>query len=422
MDIKKVYDKLVPAAAAFLLISAAALVFFLKYVYRYPDLPLIFDADKEQNRIFFVLNFYVPLVIYCTILIGMIFIADIVVRGACTVIAFGFAILPGYMLNDPFAINLCIYSAYFLFVAISFPVPRNCGINGISMLLFVIFLYHPSFFGSRSSEGNFVNPELFEIIAIVVFMFLFSSAVVLYRHFIQKYFYSLSTIDHLNYIGTKMLLFNHRLQELVRNKGEELVKQDRLRFTRDLHDSCGYAFTNIIAVTDAAVSCGTMETANFQEIFQRIRKLATEGLKETRAVLHLIREIQDPYTKTIGTIYQLKTIFEEVTGIRVTVEWGNIKYDYGPVINHVLARIVQESFTNSIRHGHATRVLVQFWEFPEKISMTVTDNGVGTMIVVKGIGLVGMEERLKSLGGDLTISSPVDGGFRLIVTIPLIKI
>ncbi|MDR2257656.1 MAG: histidine kinase [Treponema sp.] len=238
----------------------------------------------------------------------------------------------------------------------------------------------------------------------------------------DKYAYNQKTIEHLNFVSAKLLLFNHRLQELAKQRGQEAVKQDRLRFTRDLHDSCGYAFSNIILVTDAAVSRGEMETANFQEIFHQIRNLASRGLNDTRETLHLIRSIQEPYHGAIESIYQLKKIFEEVTGIAVAVEWGNMKGDYGSAINRILTKIIQEAFTNSIRHGKASRILIQFWEFPGEFTMTVTDNGIGAANIVKGIGLAGMEERLESVGGTLSVSLPPEGGFRLKIIIPLVYI
>jgi signal transduction histidine kinase len=207
---------------------------------------------------------------------------------------------------------------------------------------------------------------------------------------------------------------------MVKQRSEEAVIRERLRFTRDLHDSCGYAFTNIILVTDAAVSRGNIDTTQSQEILHNIRKLASKGLNDTRETLHLIRKINEPYTKSIDTIYQLKTIFEEVTGIEASVEWGNMRHEYGPLINKVITKIIQEAFTNAIRHGKATRILIQFWEFPRELSMTVTDNGVGATVVIKGIGLAGMEERIESIGGKLDVFTPAEGGFRLVITIPLV--
>jgi signal transduction histidine kinase len=264
-----------------------------------------------------------------------------------------------------------------------------------------------------------------------------AATIILLRFFADKYIQEKEVTAHLNLVGTQLVLFNHHLQEMAKTRGEEAVKQDRLRFTRDLHDGCGYAFTNIIAVTDAAVSCGEMDTANSQEILQRIRNLATEGFRETREILHLIRSIQEPYTKSVDTVLELKKIFEEVTDIQVAVEWGNMRQDYGPAVNRVLTRIVQEAFTNSVRHGKANLIQIHFWEFPASapaggdssagepapdggvLTMTVSDNGIGARQVVKGIGLAGMEERLVSVGGTMDILSSGDLGFRLRVKIPL---
>jgi signal transduction histidine kinase len=275
--------------------------------------------------------------------------------------------------------------------------------------------------GLSLGGDEFVSPAFTETYALMFFLFFSALIIISLRFFMDKYLHAQETIKHLNFVSTKLVLFNHRLQKLTKQRGEEAVKQDRLRFTRDLHDSCGYAFSNIILVADAAVSRGTIEAANSQEIFHQIRSLASRGLNDTRETLHLIRRIQEPYHQSIEIICRLKRIFEEVTGITVNVEWGNMKSDYGPAVNKVLARIIQEAFTNSIRHGKASRILIHFWEFPRHLTMTVTDNGVGASNVVKGIGLAGMEERLESVGGTLEVSSPPESGFRLKITIPLVN-
>jgi signal transduction histidine kinase len=115
----------------------------------------------------------------------------------------------------------------------------------------------------------------------------------------------------------------------------------------------------------------------------------------------------------------MKSIFEEVTGIKVEIELGNIRFDYGPEVNRSLVRIIQEGFTNSVRHGKASKIIILFWEFPGTLEMLLRDNGIGAQNIVKGIGIAGMEERLAILGGKLEFSSPEDGGFVLKVTIPI---
>ena len=167
------------------------------------------------------------------------------------------------------------------------------------------------------------------------------------------------------------------------------------------------------------MSYSQMDAGKIRETFMLIRNQAQQGLKRTRDTLHMIREVEDPVSGSIDTVFEMKTIFQEVTGIHVDIESGNMRHDYGPTVNMVITRIVQEAFTNSIRHGQASQILIQFWEFPDSLSMMVTDNGIGAKHIVKGIGLAGMEERLAAVGGTLEAFSPEDGGFRLKVIIPL---
>jgi signal transduction histidine kinase len=396
-------------------------MFTLKYNTHNAEIPILVNEDETINRLIFLRNFYISLIFYCFALFGYIFFSGTSLRYICLIAGFVSAILGTYILEDLFTINFFIYLAYIIMISFMFPPPKNLIFSMCCILLFSVFINHPHFMGLSLGGSEFASPAFSETYTVMFFLCLSALFMAALRFFMDKYLHDRETIKHLNFVSTKLLLFNHRLQQLTKERGEEAVKQDRLRFTRDLHDSCGYAFSNIILVADAAVSRGAIEAANSQEIFHQIRNLASRGLNDTRETLHLIRQIQEPYHQSIETIYQLKELFEEVTGITVHVEWGNMKFDYGPAINKVLTRIIQEAFTNSIRHGKASRILIQFWEFLRQFTMTVTDNGIGASNIVKGIGLAGMEERLESVGGNLEVSSPPEGGFRLKITIPLVN-
>jgi signal transduction histidine kinase len=393
-------------------------IFSIKYIYAIS--PSEYDLNQAVSSLFF-LNFIVPLIICAVLLQGCIFFSKMFVRVFCLLGGIYAAIHSIYVLVDVFTVNIFVYSACLIVVCLTFSFPRNLGISLACVVVFIYFLHHPQFMGSLSESTDY-SLEISKIVSLVALMCTFISFGILLELFVNKYTIADSTVQHLNTVGEKMALINRRLQDLTKNRGEEAIRHDRLRFTRDLHDSCGYAFTNIIAITDGAVSRGAMDSINTQEIFQRIRNQASKGLKELREVLHLIREIDKLSMKSIDTIYQLKTIFEEVAGVQVSIEWGNIRKDYGPVVNPVLTRIIQEAFANSIRHGQATSILIHLWEFPGELSVTITDNGKGARTIIKGIGLAGMEERLASMGGNLKWSSPEEGGFRLAVTIPFVHI
>jgi signal transduction histidine kinase len=418
MDTRRFFCKIIPAVTVSAFIISAALVFAFRYG-RDPAIPLFFESDAAGNRLMFFLNYYIPLAVYFAAVFGCLWGKNFLFRGICLAIGFAAAIIAGYVLDDLFTINICIYSAYVLMTAAAFSPPRNYIISGSSIVLFIVFLFHPPFMGFAQAGLRFVNYPANQITLLVLYMTLLASAMSVIRYLAERYAECNEEVVHLNQVGTKMLLFNHRLQEYTKNYGDEAVRKDRLRFTSELHDSCGYVFTNIIAITDAAISWSSMETQKMQDTFQLIQNQAREGLKKTRETLHMIRDIQSPGSGSIETIYEMKSIFEEVTGIEVAIETGNIKFDYGPEVNRSLIRIIQEGFTNSVRHGKAGKITIRFWEFPDTLEMLLRDNGIGAQNIVKGIGIAGMEERLAVLGGKLEISSPEEGGFALKVTIPV---
>jgi signal transduction histidine kinase len=416
MNIPRHFGRFVPVLSAAAFFLAAGLMFSLKYADPALDLPLYFDAAESSNRLLFFINFYVPYILCVFAAYGCFFGRGFLLRLFCLLAGFAAAVISGYVLEDILTIKLCLYSAFIIIMAFSFP--KGLAFSLFSAAAFCLLLFHPPFLGAALGPEAFIQPEIPQIILLACYLCTLAFFSASIRLLVEKLKNGEETIGHLNLVGTQMLLFNHRLQEYAKNFGEEAVKKDRLRFTSDLHDSCGYVFTNIIAISDAAISCDPMDGARLSETLHLIQGQAREGLKKTRETLHMIREIQDPSSNGVETLYQMKNIFEEVTGINVELEVGNMKWDYGPTVNSIIARIVQEAFTNSIRHGKASRVQIQFWEFPRSLTMTVTDNGIGAKQIVKGIGLAGMEERLAAVGGSLSVSSA--NGFRLKVEIPLI--
>ena len=382
-----------------------------------------FGRSLTENTIIFYLNFYVQFFMVISFLAASLFCSKEKLKIILSVFSFIFSILSCYVLDDLFTIKFGIYAATVIINAAIFPLRKSFLLNGIFIFLYVVFLFHPSFLGTGSGVFTFEDkPQFSHIMMLVCLLLGFASMVAYIRFLYNENNQSEDTVKHLHLIITQLTAFNHRLQEYAKNSGEEAIKTDRLRFTSDLHDKCGYVFTIIITLTEAAISFGEPIPQKVETTLQKIRKQAREGLQQTRDILNMIRNIQEPWAGSIDTIYQMKLIFEDVTGIKVDIEIGNIRYSYGQTINKVLERILQEAFTNSIRHGKASYILIQFWEYPDELTMTVTDNGTGAKMVVKSIGLAGMEERLAEIGGNLDVSSPVDGGFKIRVRIPIANI
>ncbi len=405
------------ACTAAVFTVAAGVMFILQYG-KGNAIPSVFDADVRKNTFLFFANFFIPFVITAAALFVFLFYNVWFIRLAAYIAGIFTVIMAGYTIPDLFTIKLCMYIPYIIACAV-IPRPQNIAYSVITVIGFSVFLFHPDFMGTANISLKQYNPSPAEFAGFHLISITLWSAILFSRYFACKCDNLKNTVSHLNITENQLLTVNHQLQENAKERGEKASKEERARITRDMHDSCGYVFTNIIALSDAAISTPEIGTSYAQRMFQLIRTQAADGLQRTRETLYLIREIQEPVSTGIQDIYQLKRIFEEATGINVDIETGNMEHQYGRAVNLTLRKIVQEAFTNSIRHGHATRILLHFWEFPGELTITVTDNGIGAKNIVKGIGLAGMEERLHAIGGSLSVSSPADGGFRLAISLPL---
>lgn len=214
--------------------------------------------------------------------------------------------------------------------------------------------------------------------------------------------------------------FNLSLQSYARRADEQSAERERRRISREIHDISGYIFTNLIAMMDATMSLGPdADISRVHATLMTARKQAQEGLRETRTALRRLREV-DPYgDKGLRMIYKIAGVFQQVTGTRVELSFGNLPLSFDTELNRSLYRIVQESLTNAIRHGKATEVGMQFWIHEEHLIITIHDNGAGAKEITKGIGLAGMEERLKEMGGSIKAGNAPEGGFTLTIRIPL---
>jgi len=216
--------------------------------------------------------------------------------------------------------------------------------------------------------------------------------------------------------------FNQQLQDRAKEAGDISAENERNRITREMHDSNGYAFTNIIALMNAAISSGNKDWNVIEDILQTTLQQAKSGLQESRATLHRFREEMKDVRKLglADSICQTTRIFQECTGVAVQVSYGNVQYTYGTALDRMVDRVLQEALTNSLRHGQATLITVQLWETSDSmLSMLVEDNGIGSVQIVKGIGLTGMEERAREFHGSVSFSSLPQGGFKLCIAIPV---
>ena len=416
------YCKIVSLILNILLTGAAFCNFFTRYIL---FKPVFINTITGENlaldfKIFYI-DFYVFFILFTVFLFAIVLVKNFWSSLISLVITIVSANLCLYTVYELFTIKVFIFSAWILTVAIRFRPKRSIPIMIFGMLSFIMCQFYPSFIGVVSQAHNLTVENFNDFYGIVCVFICIAFFACIYRSAIYKWEECNNTKNHLNMIMSQMTVLNRKLQDFAKNNSKEAVEEERLRITRDMHDSCGYVFVNIVSLMEACLSGREMEWERTRGTFETVRDLASHGLKETRETLRTIRDIQSRTTVDLKALNEIRDIFRTVTGIEVDLDRGNIKNDYGRTINKILIRTMQEGLTNAVRHGFATYVAVYFWEENDYVLMTVKDNGIGSKQVVKGIGLAGMEERLQEVGGTLTTGLNVEGGFKLEIKIPIMK-
>lgn len=213
-------------------------------------------------------------------------------------------------------------------------------------------------------------------------------------------------------------------QEQLRKLTSEMIKaqeDERRHISRELHDEAGQALVtlkySLVAVSNelpgsnkAAKKQLADSTALIDQTVERIRLLA--------------QSLRPPVLEVGGLNMSLDDFCQEFAArTRLHVNYRGQEIPYLPdAIGISLFRFVQEALTNILKHAQATQVEVTMEYRKNEIKLSVADNGRGMeeFSHSSGIGLLGIDERLKLLEGNLSIHSRRGGGTKLVARVPWI--
>lgn len=204
-------------------------------------------------------------------------------------------------------------------------------------------------------------------------------------------------------------------------------EEERARVARELHDDLGQVLTSLKLEFMWLVD--ELRRSEPKPGIQLVNKLQSLiGLIEVS--LQSVRQISSDLRPAVFDHFGLKeaiqweaTKFQARSGIRCRVVW-DVKEGLSDRTRQLaLYRILQEALTNVIRHAHAGAVRIRLHERGKGLTLTVRDNGRGItkaeLSSVESIGLLGMNERARMLGGRVTIAGAPGRGTTVTVTVPV---
>jgi two-component system, NarL family, sensor histidine kinase UhpB len=211
-----------------------------------------------------------------------------------------------------------------------------------------------------------------------------------------------------------------RIEDERRRSGQLAMRaqeEERRRLARDLHDEVNQALTAILLRLEALAQETPPERA--PELIE-LKRLVNQAMEE---LLNLARQLRPSALDDHGLVAALETQlkrFSARTGVEARLDTGGDPDQVAEVVQTAIYRVAQEALTNVTRHAGATIVELVVAQTNGEVELRVSDDGRGFDPAVRGhgLGLVGMAERARLVGGELDVRSAPGGGTTITLRVP----
>ena len=214
-----------------------------------------------------------------------------------------------------------------------------------------------------------------------------------------------------------------RIQRELQELSAKLVdaqESERRAISRELHDEVGQSLSSLLMEIDNLSIANSGAHSSQPLGLQKLRSLAQSSLHVVRDMSLLLRPSM---LDDLGLVPALEWQAREVsrrTGLDVSVVEENVSETLTDEYKTCIYRVVQEALNNASKHAKAGKLDVLVRQELRQIILTIRDNGTGFDAQrVRGLGLVGVAERVNRLNGRLQIDSRPGSGTVLRVTLPL---
>ncbi len=205
----------------------------------------------------------------------------------------------------------------------------------------------------------------------------------------------------------------------------EAQETERRHIAQELHDQVGQNLTVLRILLHSvrgAVAADTAEAGALDESVALVRRLVDQ-------ICHLSLDLRPSLLDVAGLAPALRWYLDRLstqTGLAIRLAVHTEEARFLPGLEVTCFRIVQEALTNVLRHARATSAEVALTFTPGAVEFVVRDDGVGFDVAAvreraprDSLGLVGMEERVRAVGGTFEVTSAPARGTRVSVRIPL---
>lgn len=203
------------------------------------------------------------------------------------------------------------------------------------------------------------------------------------------------------------------------------VLEERNRLAREMHDTLIQGAVGVSALLEAASHAQTVSSGISSELLERARIEVRRAVDEARLAVWNLRHGSASGEDLVSAITLLAERIGLEAGVPVRVETSGAPLALGAAEEGSLMKLIREALNNAVRHGTPRHLSIQLRFERRNLHVEIADDGcgfdasVGTRPEGTHYGILGMRERVESLGGDFLIASAPGQGTRVLLRIPV---
>ncbi len=215
-------------------------------------------------------------------------------------------------------------------------------------------------------------------------------------------------------------------EEELRRLSRQLVQaleNERKSISRELHDEVGQMLTALRMELRSMQDLRSAPETDFTEHLEDARRLAEQSLRALRDMAMGLRPSMLDDLGLGSAIQWQARQFSKHTGIPVNTTIERTTVDLPEQHRTCIYRFVQEALTNCARHANAKTIQVILSAEDGHVAIVVRDDGMGfdtSAVRGKGLGLIGLQERVRELGGEIRLTSELHRGTTVSANIPVV--
>ena len=214
-----------------------------------------------------------------------------------------------------------------------------------------------------------------------------------------------------------------RAESEQRTLAREAVLEERARITREMHDVVGHR-VSLMVLQAGAVDMAAEDPTRVRQLAGQLQDAGRRSLEELRQLIGLLTDSEQE--APLGPQPGLSDVDELVedarrAGLDVDLTRTGTPRELDPTVGRTAYRVVQEGLTNAGKHAPGSPVTVTLEVRDGELAVTVLNRRATrppTALPSSGLGLIGLRERVRTVGGTLRAESRLDGGFRVEAVLP----